>query len=74
LSALEAQIVGGYRRFQLVVQVQPRTGQVLERVRDVDLRPAPDWVLKTFPKAARQATPGQSLWLDRHDFVYLAEG
>ena len=40
----------------------------------MELRPAPDWVLKTFPKAARQATPGQSLWLDRHDFVYLAEG
>jgi hypothetical protein len=29
-----------YRRFRLVVQVQPRTGQVLERVKDVDLRPA----------------------------------
>jgi hypothetical protein len=54
--------------------VQPRTGRVFARVKGVDLRPAPDWVLKTFPKAARCATSGQSLWLDRDELVYLAMG
>ena len=63
-----------YQRFGLAAQVRPRTGRVLERVCDIDLRPAPDWVLSTFPKAASQALRDQTLWLDRHGFVYLATG
>ena len=59
---------------KLAVQVQPRTGKILLRVVGIELRPAPGWVAHTFPKAARRATVGQSLWLDRAEFVYLAEG
>ena len=54
--------------------MQPRTGKILLRVVGIELRPAPSWVAHTFPKAARRATVGQSLWLDRAEFVYLAEG